>query len=431
MIYLFDKLKNKTANTIVKSKLFKNMSWLFVLNFSNTIIPYFTFPYITRIFLPEGYGIISFSLAFIAYFLTFIDYGFNLTGARKIATAEGDALKLSKIYTSIISTKFFFFLISVPLIVIATLINSSLNEYREIIYIFIIMALSHVLMPTWFFQGLQRVKDMTIISLLVRTVFMICVFTLIKTPADIPLYSVLYSLSFLIIAIISMIIIRKNIKIKFCMIDFKDIIYMIKDGFFVFISTAVITIMSSTGIFVLGLFHTTEFSGYYSGIGKINQVITMMYYPIGQALYPYNSKKYEVSFKKGYSSVVRITKIVIPVFVSISLIVVLFRKIVVWLALGDNYLNMSNLLIIMAFLPLLSIMSNLMGTQILVASGHTKEYSKAFLRSSLIVIFFYFVLGFFFAIWGIAIAAFIGGIFNLIFLHIEIKRILKEKVSII
>ena len=421
---LFDKMKSASILSLMKNRLIKNMSWLFILNFSNTIIPYFTFPYITRIFLPEGYGIISFSLSFVAYFQTFINYGFNLTGARKIATAEGDEEELSRIYTSIISTKFLFFFTSLALIILITLLNSKLFEYRSIIFIFILLVLGNTLMPVWIFQGLQRVRDMTIVSLTVRIAFMICVFTLIKSPSDIPLYAVLYSVSFLIIGIISMVVVRIQIKVKFCKINFKDIINMIKDGFYVFTSSAVISVMDSTGIFVLGLFYLAEYSGYYSGISKITQVITMLFYPIGQALFPYHSKKYAVSFKNGYSSVIRIAKMVIPLFAFFAVIVFLLRKSIVLLVLGDAYVSVANLLIIMSFLPLISIMSNFIGTQILVASGHTKEYSRAFLRGSLISVFLYFTLGYFYAIWGVAIAAVFGSITNLALLYLEVHYIL-------
>lgn len=419
------KVRNFSFKNLMKTRLFNNMSWLFILNFSNKIIPFFTFPYITRILLPEGFGIITFSLAFISYFQVFIDYGFNLTGARKVATAEDNKQELSKTYTSIMTIKFLFFLVSVPLIILITLLNSSLFEYRDIVFIFILLALSHVLMPTWIFQGIQKVKYMTFISLSVRIAFLISVFIFIKSPNDLALYAILYSSSFLIIGIISMLVINFHLKIKFCKISISDLLGLLKDGFYVFLSSAVISVMSSTGVFVLGLFYIAEFSGYYSAVTKINQIITMFFYPIGQALFPYHSKKYTLSFNAGYTSVFKIAKLIIPVFSLISMVVIIFREQIVWVVLGQNFLDAANLLIVMAFLPLLSIVSNLMGTQILVASGHTKEYSRAFLRGALVSISLYFVLGYYFSIWGVVTAAIVGEMFSLLMLYIEVRKIVR------
>src|SRR5690606_16108669 len=104
-----------------------------------------------------------------------------------------------------------------------------------------------------------------------------------------------------------------------------------------------------------------------------------------------------------------------------------FRELIVLLILGRDFLAGADLLILLAFLPFLSIVSNFMGTQILVASGHTKEYSRAFLRGALVSILLYFILGYFFGIWGVAIAAIIGECFSLLMLYNEVKHIVKSE----
>lgn len=415
-----------SLNNILKSRLFKNMSWLFILNFANTLIPYFTFPYITRVLLPQGYGMISFALSFIAYFQTFIDYGFNLTGVRKIAEEENNPAELSKIYTTILSTKFLFFIISIPIILISIKLNSSLYEARKIIYIFIFIALSNVLMPTWLFQGLQKVKYMTIISLSIRTLFLISVFTLVKSPSDVVLYCVLYSASFVIIGVISLIFIRNNMKIRFSKTNLSLIKDMVIDGFYVFTSSAIISVIGTTGVFVLGLFSSSEIVGYYAGIQKINQVITMAFYPIGQALFPYISNKYSISFKSGYNVIIKISKLLIPIFMLVTMIIIFLRKPIVNIVLGKSYIEHSNILIILSFGPLFSIISNFLGTQILVASGHVKEYSRAFLKCVGIYVGLYFVLGYMFSMWGVASARIIGDIASLLFLYFEVRKIEKD-----
>jgi len=248
---------------------------------------------------------------------------------------------------------------------------------------------------------------------------------MVKTSEDITIYAILYSTSFLIIGIVSMIAVRTQINIRLCKISLGEILDVFRDGFYVFTSSAVISIMGTTGIFVLGLFYAPEYTGYYSGISKINQVVTMLFYPVGQALFPYHSKKFAVSFNNGYSSAISIAKIIIPVFTCFAVIVVLFREQVVNLILGVKYISAANLLIIMAFLPVISITSNFLGTQILVASGYTKEYSRAFIRGSFISVLLYFVLGYFFGTWGIATGAFLGAVLNLLFLYVEVLSIKK------
>lgn len=413
------------------NRLLSNMSWLFILNITNTIVPYLTFPYITRIFLPDGYGKLSFALSFIAYFQAIIDYGFNLTGARKIANEEGNNNAISLTYSTIITIKAIFFIISIPILFILTMLNSRLYICRELIYIFILLLLSNVIMPTWLFHGLQKVKLMTVSSLTVRIIFLVSVFTLVRTQEDIPLYVILYSVSFLTIAILSTILIKRNIKLKFCKVSFHDIKSLVIDGFYVFTSSAVISFISSSGSFVLGLFHTSTEVGYFSGISKITQVIFMLYYPIGQALYPYHCKKYTISYMCGYTSVKKNAKYILVLFTCVSVLLAIFRRQIVNLVLGSDYLVASDLLLVMAFIPVISIVSNLIGTQILVASDHNKDYSSAFLRSSFIYIALYLILGYYFASWGVVLGTVIGEIVCITFLFIKVKKILikENKIS--
>ncbi|WP_313126487.1 oligosaccharide flippase family protein [Proteiniclasticum ruminis] len=417
----------KKLNQLMRSNLFYNMSWLFILNFSNTLIPYFTFPYITRIFLPEGYGRISFALSFIAYFQTIIDYGFNLTGARLVAKNDNSKSSISKIYSSIVLTKLLFFLLVVPVILVIVNTNDALRTDRWLIYILLIMLLSNVLMPTWLFQGLQRMKFMTVISMSIRFIFLISVFVLIKSPDDIYLYTILYATSFLLISIISIFVIRFRLGIGFSKVSLYDIRIMINDGYYVFTSSAVIRVMGSTGTFVLGLFHSPIYTGYYSGANKIVQVITMMFYPIGQAMFPYICKNYDISFEKGYRVTIKFAKIVIPLFILPTFFLLIFRGQVVSIILGESYSVAANILILISLTPILSIISNLMGTQILVASGKTKEYSRAFFRGSILSIILYIVLGYYFSVWGVSIASVLGSIINIIFLYVEIYKIKKYR----
>ena len=141
---------------------------------------------------------------------------------------------------------------------------------------------------------------------------------------------ILYATSFMCIAILSMVIIRNHIKIRFCKITFDDIKFMIKDGFYVFTSSAVISIMGSTGIFVLG-FSFGEFSGYYSGISKINQAVTMLFYPIGQALFP-TTVKIQRIFSYWIPFILKNARLIIP-FLLFAIIMIIFRKPIVGLVL--------------------------------------------------------------------------------------------------
>ena len=77
-------MKRQKINNVLKSKVFKNGFWLTILQLVNTVIPILTIPYITRILGAEEYGVFSIALNWVTYLQVFVEYGFGLSGARKV-----------------------------------------------------------------------------------------------------------------------------------------------------------------------------------------------------------------------------------------------------------------------------------------------------------------------------------------------------------
>ncbi|MBU8915093.1 flippase [Bacillus sp. FJAT-29953] len=422
-------VRNKLS-ILFSANVAKSAIWLFALNISNTIIPFFTFPYITRVFGPDGYGKLQFALTFIAYFIVIINYGFNLVGARNIAMVREDSFKLSKTFSSILLSQIYIFLFTLFPLIMFTIFIPSLYDIRILIWILYISVLGNTFMPVWLFHGLQKVKVMTIISVSIRILFLISVFSFVNNENDLRVYSFIYSISLLLIGITSLLYISKIRKIRFQIVSLRDVIKTLIEGFPVFISNIVIAIAGRTGILVLGLFYADKIVGYYSGASKIAEVIAMFFYPIGQALFPYCSRLYAKSFNDGYQVVIKVFRFILPVFGLITFLVVMFSDLIVKVVLGNDFSTSGNILKLLALYPILSIVSNMMGTQILVASGHTKEYGRAFIRGSVGYILFYLLFTYMFSAVGTAVAAILGELFCLLMLGIEVIKIKKKYVKI-
>lgn len=75
------------------------------------------------------------------------------------------------------------------------------------------------------------------------------------------------------------------------------------------------------------------------------------------------------------------------------------------------------------FWVLFSIMNNFLGIQVLVANGMQRAYSKSFAISSIVNVFANISLGFYFGIYGVAIAAPIGEFVLLLLLYKKVKTL--------
>ena len=67
-----------------------------VLNMSAFIFPLITFPYVSRVLMPEGTGKVSFATSLIAYFVMIAQLGIPTYGVRACASVRDDRRMLSK-----------------------------------------------------------------------------------------------------------------------------------------------------------------------------------------------------------------------------------------------------------------------------------------------------------------------------------------------
>ena len=77
-----------------------------ILTVSNFLFPLITFPYVSRVLLPEGTGKVAFAVSVITYFSMLATLGVNSYGVRATAQVRDDKLLLSKVTHEILAINF-------------------------------------------------------------------------------------------------------------------------------------------------------------------------------------------------------------------------------------------------------------------------------------------------------------------------------------
>lgn len=409
---------------IINSKLFKNGMWLTILQLVNTVIPVVTIPYVTRILGSNEYGIFSIALNWILYLQVLVEYGFGLSGSRKVALLkENEHAQLNQLFNNIIYARILLLIVSfVALNIICIISAFSLQMYISILILFI-MIIGTTFQLTWLFQGKQDMKFITIINVTSRIVSVILIFLLVKKPNDIYLYCALYSITLFLSSVISMIVARKKYNLKFSFARFDAIIKEFKDGIYLFASSAMTKIFSGFGVTMLGIYTTASITGIFSAIYKIPYVLTMFFSPVSQAIYPFISKEFSKGDEEGKKCV---RKIGIPIFIIFgifSIFIIVFNKIIINLLFGMEYSNYSIIVVPLVIQFLLAIINNFIGIQTLVASGKQKNYSKAFAIGCIAIVASNVLLGKLYGIYGVSIAAPIGEFVLTISLIFQLKSL--------
>lgn len=405
----------------MSSKLLKNGIWLFILQVFNTVVPMLTLPYITRILEPSGYGEFSLALNWVLYFQVIVEYGFGYWGVRKVATDNGRTLQ--KTFNNIITARLLLLILSFFLMTIVFLLSGKGLDHFVCMSILFSMVLGVAFQLTWLFQGMQEMKYITLINAISRLASVLLIFLMVKRATDVNLYAFLYSATYIISAIMGLYLAHKRYGLKFGVICLKEAIGALREAWPLFISQAMAKILSGFGVTVLGMVAVSSAVGIYSAIYKIPYAMALFFNPISQAIYPNISTEFNKSVGNGFRRIKKIATLVMPFFFIISIATMYFHRQIVQICFGSEYSNYSNILVPLCLWFLFSIINNFLGIQILVASGHQQEYSKAFFISTLAAIVMYIILGNLFNIYGIAIATFFAEITLTVILFIQIKRI--------
>lgn len=211
-----------------------------------------------------------------------------------------------------------------------------------------------------------------------------------------------------------------GLRVRLCNINAAKV--ALKEAWPLFISQAMSKVLSGFGVTVLGMTATSSVVGIYSAIYKIPYTMALFFNPISQAIYPDISFAFSKSKEAGIKRVKKIVMLILPLFVGVSALIMLFNYPIVSILFGSEYSSSSMILIPLGMWFVLSVINNFLGVQILVASGHQKEYSNSFLISAFVSIILYLILGKLFGMFGIAFATFIAEFLLTALLLLKVKK---------
>ena len=341
-------------------------------------------PYLVIILGAEYFGLLAFATAIISYFSIITNYGFNITATREISIHRKDSLKLTEIYSSVMSIKFFLMILSfLILLVLVFTLNKFAIEREIYIYTFGIVV-GQVFFPVWFFQGMEQMKYITYLNVLTKTIFTIAIFVLVKVQEDYFIVPILTSFGFLISGLLSFRLVKKKFKVEFKIQKLTVLKYYAIDGWYIFISNISVSMYTMTTTVLLGFFTNNIIVGYYSVADKLINAIKQLITPISQALYPYISRKADDSKKEALSIIKKaISSLSIVSFIGVFLLF-LFAENVFYFVFGNEVEDSILVFKILVLIPFLVVIDTIFGTLLMLVFKRNKTYSKIIISAGLL-----------------------------------------------
>lgn len=381
----------KVRNNVVINNIFH----LIFIRFLNYLLPLLLVPYLISTIGIENFGLINFANSFVNYFFIITEYGFNLTGTREIALVENDIRKLKIKFSSIIYAKFLLATISAILFITLCFMIPKLNTNLNLFLLSFLIIFTRLLTPNWFFQAIEKMKYLSIINTASKIILVILILVFVKTKSDLLLVPTFFFLSGIVTVILSFYFIRKRYKFFFIRPNAKEIMYQLKLGFNVFISSFATNLYGTSNIFILGIVTNNVVVGYFTGIDRIIRAISGIYQSVVTGIYPFIVKKL---FDDDQKIIDRLKKLFFITLIVFSLIFAIYNtidKFVIKLVFGElNTLLVytSKILSLMIIiLPLAMILSQL----VILPFKQDKIFRKTYISAAVLnfssLIFFYLI----------------------------------------
>ena len=380
--------------------LFKNFTSLSILQISNYLFPLITLPYLVRVLGPGKYGLVNFAAAFAAYFTIITDYGFNLSATQEISVNRDDPKRVSEIFSSVFTLKMLLFVLSTLIFLPIVYVVPLFKEHLILFVVTFFSVFGTALFPLWFYQGIERMKYILIISVSVRVITTIFIFIIVKSENDFVKLARLNTLTQFAVGIIGLLFVVSKFGIKYTFPDISLLRQQLKNGWNLFLSTVSINLYTTSNVFILGLFAPANIVGYYAAADKVRMAFQGIISPMSQSVFPFVNKLLSESYDRFISFNRKLIKIALIVGAIISITLFLFAEPIVYIVLGKEYQSSIPVLKIIAWLPLVIFVSNVIGIQTMLPLNKQKSFALTLffaaminLTLSFIIVPLYFEIG--------------------------------------
>jgi len=292
---------NKLKGIYDKNKvIFHNFSFITLLQIYLMLVPLITYPYLIRVLGAELYGYVITAQVIASYFSVIVDFSFKRVSAKHISIHREDPRMLSEIMSTVFFVRFILWIVSLVFF-LGLICFVDVFEKHFLLFLFSFgITFNELLFPQFFYQGIEKMKSITFINIIIRTIFLVLIFIFVTEQKDyyyVPLFS---AIGYLIGGGISFYIMKYKYHLSFIKPKKTKIKIYVKEALPLFYTSIICTIKDKFSyIIVANVIGMSEVTIYDLG-SKLVRLISKPSGIISMVLFPRIAKDRDVKlFKKG------------------------------------------------------------------------------------------------------------------------------------
>jgi len=397
--------KNKEGRTVIG-----NYTALLFIQGANVILPLITLPYLVRTLGSEKFGLVMIAQSLGVLLTVIVDFGFNISATREVSLLRKDKIKLSQFYWNVFFVKIFLLVIALGIILFLT---TFIERFKIEAWVYVLsfgMVIGQAIFPTWFFQGIEKMRVITVVNILAKTLFTVSIFIFVLKPSDYLWVPICNGGGFILAGIIGLIYSLKYINFKKPRL--KEAFSITKESSALFVSNFATNLYTSSNTFILGMVGGDAIAGVYSSMEKLVLAIKNVYVPLYQAIFPWLTTK-NIDRIRGF-----VKKMIIPVTISgllIALGIIILAKPLLHFIYDNSLIeSYSTIFQILALIAVFSSVNMLFVSLYFPSVKQYKTRMKILIAGGLFNLSVALVVAHLYGIYGVAISAVSTELFILI-----------------
>ena len=354
-----------------------NFSYLSILQVFTILFPLLTYPYLLRIIGLDLYGVIVFAQTIIAYVSLVINFGFNMSGAKNVAVYKGNKERLSRIVSSTYLCKFILWLICLIVYFSVISIVPFFKDHYWVYALTFLLTFNELLLPIWFFQGIEKMKYIAIVNLSARLLFVVAIFLFIHNQEDYLLVPLLNGIGTILAGSLSLYIVLGKEKIRLSIISIRDLKLAYKESLPLFVSGLSTQIYVNINKLVIGSILGMSEVSIYDMADKVIQCLKLPISMMAQAVFPRIARERNIRF------VNRVMFVVAGAVLLAYICVCLCSDWIVYLFIGQYMEETSVIIRLLGISVILVSFNSFMGGNRLVPFGYSAIYMRVMVNNCL------------------------------------------------
>jgi PST family polysaccharide transporter len=351
---MIEKISFHTFTGLFKSKSIQNFIFLITIQASNIVITLISMPLLIQGIGVDGFGLVNLSLSVIILANILVGFGYNLSGPREVALHQNDKEMLSHIVSNIVFSKVLMALLATLGIVVSIFGLNMFKEYQWILLFSVLLLFSEATLPLWFFQGMEKMKLISIANVFSKLLYLMGIVLFIHTPESAKWVNFIMGASGLAINILLLLYIHYMLEIKFYKPKFVQLFASLKDNGLLFLSNIATHISVHGGLIILSFFSVAEVLGMFSLAERISMVLRMFPSMVIHSVYPNATKLLELDLTQFVTFVKKVYFFALALGLAASLLVFALAPFIIQLLSRKEILEAVEYLRVLAFVPFLA-----------------------------------------------------------------------------